>query len=189
MINNTDSGENNNDLLIEIYKKFSARIFNFALSAVGNSTDAQDILQNTFLRILEYKTKIDPGGNIESYLFTIARNLIYNHLKERLYSNIIFGENIELSDPESPENILFFKNRKKEIGEIIKKLPIRRRQILIMRKIDNLSYKEISDKLKISENTVDTQLRRAMKFLKDRIDIKDFTIFILFLAIESEHFY
>lgn len=164
---------------LKIYNQLSGRIYNFALSSLGNSTDAKDVLQQTFLKFWENRAKIKTDENYTAYIFTIARNLIYDELRGRVISYSFQTDKIDIAGTSAPDNEVYFKLQQQRVLKIIEQLPPERRKIFIMRKMDNMSYREISVKLGISENTIDTQLKRSMAFLKD--NLKDFKIFLIFV--------
>lgn len=165
---------------LKIYEKLSGRVYNFALSSLGNSSDAKDVLQQTFLKFWENREKINLDANYTAYIFSIARNLIYDELRGRLVAYSLDDTKLELAGAGvHPDNELHFKQQQQRVLQIIEQLPDQRRKIFILRKIDNLSYKEIADKLGISENTIDTQLKRSMAFLK--ANLKDLKLFLIFV--------
>lgn len=162
----------------EIYKEFSPRLYNFILSIVGSSSDSQDILQNVFIKVWEKRAELIVDKNFEAYIYTIARHFVYNHLRTKLYTHLVSTDGVDLADNCSIEQSIFKKDVTLYFKDIINKLPEKRREIFIMNKFQDLSYKEIAEKLSISENTVDTQLRRAMAFLKSKISSSHLSLFI-----------
>lgn len=162
----------------EIYKEFSPRLYNFILSIVGTSSDSQDILQNVFIKVWEKRADLIVEKNFEAYIYTIARHHVYNHLRAKLYTHLVPADGVELADNSSIEQSIFQKDVTLYFKDIINRLPEKRREIFIMNKFQDMSYKEIAEKLSISENTVDTQLRRAMAFLKSKISASHLSLFI-----------
>lgn len=162
----------------DIYKEFSPRLYNFILSIVGISSDSQDILQNVFIKVWEKRADLIVEKNFESYIYTIARHYVYNHLRKKLYAHLVPADSVELADNSSIEQNIFQNDVTLYFKDIINRLPEKRRKIFIMNKFEDMSYKEIAEKLSISENTVDTQLRRAMAFLKSKISATHLSLFI-----------
>ena len=142
-----------------LYKAYAGKVFNYINSFIYDPDLAKDITQNTFLQLWEVRSQLDPNGNIEGYIYSISRNLLFREIR-RL-------------------NIL--RNYTDRIKEEIKEA---RRRIFLMRWSNGLSNKEIAQKLSISEKTVSTQIHRTIHFLKSKIG----PIFMVFLIITSTKF-
>ena len=125
-------------------------------------------MQSVFITVWETRKSIDPTKSFSAYLFSIARNRFYDMLRKRITESC-YADYVLLRD-NLVDNDLEKHIEDKEINEIInrllQKLPERRQEIFRMRYDENLSYKQISEKLQISENTVDTQIRNALNFFR-----------------------
>lgn len=154
-----------------IYLKYSARLYNFIASILYDRTMAEDITQTCFLKIWEKRQNIDVEKSFSSYLFTIARNDVYKE-SERLVQASKYFEKISSNTSDLDEdtinkiNALFLEAH---IDELIEKLPPARREIFILNRRHHLTNKEISEKLNISEKTVEVQLYRSLRFIKEQL--------------------
>ena len=114
---------------------------------------------------------IDEEKSFGGYLFKIARNKIYNRLRkkinEKVYLDYIINNNRQMwsEDGGGYES----KQLVERIEDLINSLPDRRKDIFLLSRDKGLTYKEIATLLNISENTVDTQIRNALDFLRDRL--------------------
>jgi len=154
-----------------LYEKYHRALYFFALKLSKNQHEAEELVQSVFVTVWETRQTIDPEKSFSAYLFSIARNRFYDMLRKRViescYADYILQQNILMaSDLEK-------KIEDREINEIINKLlqqvPERRLEIYRMSREENLSYKQIAEKLQISENTVDTQIRNVLNFLRKEL--------------------
>lgn len=155
-----------------IYWHYNMRLYNFVYSLLDDKIATQDITQNVFVKIWEKRGVIDPEQNFESYLFTVTRHLVYKELEERLNVSIHLKQleaHIQESTDCSTEHLLEAHFTQEYISSLIDKLPKARKQIFEMSRFEHLSNKEIAERLSISERTVETQLYRAILYLKEHL--------------------
>lgn len=153
-----------------IFYKYYGRIYNFVLNTLYDRVFAEDITQSVFITLWENRTNINPEKNIENYLYTIAKHKVYRQTerlilqskhREYVKENTAHTDNIEEAiNKDFLEKLLY---------EFIDELPKSRRDIFIMSRKDELTNKEIAETLLISEKTVETQIRRAVMFLREKM--------------------
>ena len=170
-----------------LFARYAAKLYNFSLRYFQNDADAQEIVQETFLRIWETRCDIDEARNFESYIISIARNRIYNLFRrravERKYlDSFVDGESADY--PVSPEadNIT-----KKIVHQGIGHLPRQQREVLML-KIQGMDNSRIADSLNISKRTVETHVRRSYKFLREYLARNAGSVFSLLLAADMTIF-
>lgn len=159
------------DAFESIYWKYNSWVFNFIHSLLFDKSLAEDLTQTVFLKIWEKRESIDPELGFDSYLFAIARNLVYKETENRLQSELLsdtLKEHSANHDSLTEENI-DADSLREYINNLIEKLPPSRRQIFQLSRHAHLSNKEIASRLSISEKTVETQLYRALRFLKQKL--------------------
>lgn len=170
-----------------LYNMFVGKVYNYINSFIYDPDLAKDITQNTFLQLWEARKKLDANGNIEGYIYSIARNLLFREIRRlnilKNYSVRIQKEMKEEEDSQIEEN-LSRDMIEKQILSLLVELPEARRKIFLMRWSKGLSNKEIAEQLSISEKTVSTQIHRTINFLKSKIG----PIFLVFLIISSDKF-
>lgn len=154
-----------------IYHAYSGRIYGFLHSSLGNySSAAEDLLQTFFLKLWEARFQIDFNKDFNSYLFTIARHLVYKELHTQLTkASVSLLEEIDLEDNNLADYQLEAQSLKSYIDDLLNDLPSARREIFVLSRFHYLSNKEIAKKLSISEKTVETQIYRSIKYLKDKV--------------------
>ncbi len=131
-------------------------ILSISYRITGNIADSEDILQDT---ILEYE-KRKPEGNIKAWLMKVATNKSINLVKNNSKTYELFLEE------EDPESCLLKKEIKEVVQKAMMKLEPKERAIITLKKFENLSHKEISDILNISEENSRIILMRTLEKLK-----------------------
>ena len=131
---------------------------------------AEDIVQEVFLQIWLNRTRLDPTKNIKSYLYIATRNRALNVLR-RASVEREHQEKITYIDSRvlTPEDELERHQTIQEAYRAIDQLPKRCRTIFMMSRFDHLKYAEIADILNISIKTVETQMGRALKSLRQSL--------------------
>lgn len=153
------------------YEDYSAPIFRHCFFRVFSRARAEDLVQETFLRLWAYLRDGKTVENIRAFLYKIANNLIIDDSRKKKESSL---DEI-LEDPERPEpasedhrhietSILL-----NEVMVEIKTLPTEDRELLVMRYVDDLDPKDIAEVLGITANNVSVKLNRALKNLKEKI--------------------
>lgn len=170
------------DAFNTLYWHYNSYVYRFINSLLYDSSLAEDLTQNVFLKIWEKRKNIDPDQGFEAYLFTIARHMIYKETENRL--NIVISSDSEMGQTEpiddSPEEKIDAASLQAYINTLINQLPDSRKRIFKMSRQEHLSNKEIAAKLSISEKTVENQITRALHFLKEQLS-KDSNLMILML--------
>lgn len=150
----------------DLYHSYSQDVYNFVFFMVGNHELAKDILQDTFLRAYK-KYYTFQGGNIKSWLFRIARNITIDEFRKTKPISYLFDINPTLKAVEfTPEQLTILSETEKELYFALNKLKRSYRDVIILRKIKELSINETAEILGWSESKVKTTLFRGMSALK-----------------------
>ncbi|HZL09547.1 MAG TPA: RNA polymerase sigma-70 factor [Prolixibacteraceae bacterium] len=163
-----------------IYDSFCQPLYRFALSYLKDSFEAEEIVQDVFLKVWENRLDIDIQKSFKSYLYRITVNKIFNELKHRVVKHK-YEQHLLHTDQqfnESPESAIQFQELNSKLDILLTKLPDQQRTIFIMSRWKGLSNAEISEKLSLSIRTVENQIYRAAKFIKLNIN-DDYPIGIL----------
>jgi RNA polymerase sigma-70 factor (ECF subfamily) len=149
-----------------LFREYYERLYLFAGRFVKDPQIAENVVQDVFVKLWINKNEIAITHNIKAYLYTAVKNHALNYIKQdkRL---IPLEESLESTEAgnASPEEDFINDEHLKAIHKAVEDLPEQCRKIYQMKKYDDLSYKEISEVLGISINTVKTQMRRALKSL------------------------
>lgn len=154
-----------------LYNIYVGKIFNYINSFIYDPDIAKDITQNTFLQLWYSRSNLDANGNIEGYIYTISRNLLFREIRRlNIQKNYALHVQEDITEEESGiEEKLSHDMIEERILSLLTKLPESRRRIFMMRWSNGLSNKEIAKELSISEKTVSTQIHRTITFLKSKI--------------------
>ena len=153
---------------------------------VPANEDAENIVQDVFLTLWERKEEIEISFTLTTYLFTLVKNRCLNFLRHKLIEEEYNSQMKEELGFKlyALEAFDYSYQSEEELQEIIRRaldtLPERCREVFIKSRIEGLKYKEISDELGISVNTVENQMVTALKKL--RVALKDYLPLLLFLV-------
>lgn len=150
----------------EIYDLYHYKVFCFVKKYTSQLADSEDVTQNVFIHLWNYRTKLDPDVSLEAILFKSSKQEISKWYKKQ---NRIFSvENDQLikemdSPSESDDNIDL---KLEKIQYLLDKIPEKRRKIFNLHKFEDLSYKEIAQEMNMSPSAVANQISKTLQFLK-----------------------
>lgn len=154
-----------------LFDAYAPKIHAFALSYLKNEPDAEELLQELFLKLWEMRASLDSSKNIKSFLFKICINLIYDMIRrkniEQAYLNFV-----SKSDPTNTNSTLhevIYNDMLVNLNQLVAVMPYQRQRIFKLSKEDGLSNEEIAIELGLSKRTVENQLYRAVSFLKEKL--------------------
>lgn len=165
--------------LSELVNRYSERIYNLALRILRNKEDAEDVLQETFLAVVEKLHTFDGRSSFFTWIYRIATNASLMRLRKKklIFQNLVdnddFQETVEsrvfIDWSQDPSLNVFDEEVKRRIDEAVNKLSDIYRSVFILRDIEGLSIKETSEILGITEENVKIRLRRARQYLRDHL--------------------
>jgi RNA polymerase sigma-70 factor (ECF subfamily) len=143
--------------------------FNLARWLTGNTTDAEDVVQDAYLRAFRYFDAF-RGDNFRVWLLTIVRNSFVDWLKDNRSGRQLFQpvpEDMDWADPTpSAEAMLLDRVDSETLSTLMAQLPAEYREVLVLREIEDLSYKDIAAVTEIPAGTVMSRLSRARLALR-----------------------
>jgi RNA polymerase sigma-70 factor (ECF subfamily) len=147
--------------------------YNLARWLTRNEQDAQDVTQESFLRAFRFFAGYQ-GGNMRAWLLTIVRNTCYTWLRQNRPpdSAVEFDEEIhseELSGGADAETQILAKADQETVHRALEELPEIFREVLVLREMEGMSYKEIADVASVSMGTVMSRLARARTRLRESL--------------------
>ena len=155
----------------EFYDLYKNKIYSFSYAYLKSKSESEEIVQIAFIKLWENRDLIKEHLSIKNYLYKITVNHIYNVLKEKKVhgTDFITDENIVFLPDDSTENLILYLNLKEKIDQLVLLLPEQRRKIFELSRFGGLSHNEISERLDISVRTVESQVYKAIKFLKEHL--------------------
>ncbi len=164
----------------ELFNLYCKQLINFSRNYVKDKQIAENVVQDVFVSVWQNRTNLDPTKMIKAYLFTAVKNNSLKHLRHLNTENKEIEDNLPYTDDkERPDKKLDEKEMELKIHQAIDELPEKCMEIFKMNRFENLKYAEIASILDISVKTVETQMGRALKKLRERL--KPLLIMIVFL--------
>lgn len=150
-------------------------LYNYALRMTGNREDANDLLQETFLKAYRFWDKFEQGTNLRAWLFRIMKNTYINLYRKVVkepdkvdydeiegYYNLIRDQN---SDDNDLQEKIFGQLLDDDVSKALESLPEEFRTVVILCDIEGLAYEEIAEFIQIPVGTVRSRLHRGRKLL------------------------
>lgn len=163
--------------LVELYKD---KIFHLAYRMLGNKQEAEDIVQETFMRLYSNLHRYDETQKFSTWIFRIGTNLCIDQLRKRkltysLDAEVTDGEGNDYyammpSDEDTPEKQVIVSETQRHIRKIIDNMPDKYKSIIVLRYLHDLSLQEISDVLDLPITTIKTRLHRGREYLRKKLE-------------------
>jgi RNA polymerase sigma-19 factor, ECF subfamily len=150
-----------------LYRAYWERLYTFAFRYLHSKEDAEEIVQEVFFRIWRGRAHWVPAGAVRNYLYLAVRNAARDRLERSAVARRWrVGQRAPAPEAQSS---LEEADLLAAVERALAELPSKRAAVCRLRLINELSYAQIAERLGISEKTVETQLARGLKFLRDRI--------------------
>ncbi len=161
--------------------RYSSKLYRFSLSYLKSRCDAEEIVQEVFLKIWKIREELSPDKSFDSFLFTIAKNGILNTIRkeksQKAYLNysVLYPEKNVLIDEE-----LNFHELERAYQQAVNQLSPKRREIFKLSREKFLSNAEIADHLGISVKTVENQMTSALTGIRHALRLQGFSLLLFF---------
>lgn len=171
-----------------LYLTYAPKLLAFSRKYLNSAEEAEEIVQEVFLRLWEKKENVDENRSFSSYVIQAAKHRIFNGFRkkvnEKAYLDFaVFSNNpnLNLTGLEVEYNEV-----KRKADAAIESMPPKRQEIFKLSREKGLKNREIADKLQISIKTVENQMSQALKYLKE--ELVDFQVIILILLFDQISF-
>jgi RNA polymerase sigma-70 factor (ECF subfamily) len=165
--------------LVGLLEHYQHRLYRFLVRMVREPATAEDLFQQTWLRVAENAQKFDPSRGFEPWLFSIARNLTMDYFRrarpESLDEPLPSGDTRAELLPSVQMNaveILMREQRTNRLGEAMSELAPIYCEVLTLRFEEEMKLEEISEVLNVPLSTVKTRLRRGLEALKGKLEYR-----------------
>lgn len=154
-----------------IFNAYQKKLYYFIFKITKSKYNTEEILQAVFIKVWDNREKIDVSKSFDAFIFTIAKNLTYNHLRaisnrESLRREV--WQNISHSSKQT-ENEIILSDYTDLVDDILLGIPKQKRSIYILSREEGMSNQEIADLLGISEKTVKNHLWKTLKVIKEQL--------------------
>ncbi len=168
-----------------LFLEYSNKVYALARKMHISHEEAEGLVQNLFLKVWEKRKDLDSDRSFNAYLLTIARSMVI-----KLYRRSSLKKGYEIyalgflrsSTNDTEENIIY-EDLTTVASEYLNKLPKKQKQVFILKNLENLSVEEIAEKLDLSKRTVENQIYRASKTLRNKFS--NLHILCLIIALQA----
>lgn len=172
--------EDNQSAYEKLFRAFYAPLCRFAYQFVKDADESEEIVQEIFTKVWEKRKDLSFTTSFKAYIYTSVRNGCLNKV-EKDKVRYIHAEGVKKENANSGYEIPTEVGLEDKIEEAIEKLPEQCRKVFSMSRFDGLKYKEIADKLGISQKTVENQIGKALKILRE--ELKHYLALLILLNI------
>lgn len=155
----------------QLYQLYSPRLFGYLIKLLKSDVFAQELLQDTFLKLWNNRENINSEKSFRSYLFRITENNVYDFFRKAARDKKLQDALIKSAceNYQHVEENLLTKENEQILQDAINLLPPKRRQIFQLIKIEERSYDEVSALLNISVSTINDHIVKAMKSIREAL--------------------
>lgn len=175
LIDNAKKGDLN--AFEQLIENYEVKVYNISLQMLKNEEDAKDASQEALIKVYKNLNKFDGRSSFSTWIYRVTVNASLDYIRKKKshkdHQNLSLDENIEVKESvESateamPEKTLLQKERTQHIHKAMELLKQEQKTIIVLRDINGLSYKEISEIVGTTEGTVKSRLNRARRKLKE----------------------
>lgn len=158
---------------------YSTQIYRLALKMLGDEQDAEDVLQNTFMKALQAIKKFEGRSSLSTWLYRIGVNealMLVRRQKPTIQVAMDYEDDDEIQHPTQftdwcclPERDLLSDEARKHLDKAIRRLPEKLQVVFLLRDVEGLSIRETSEALDLTETAVKTRLLRARLNLREQL--------------------
>ena len=161
----------NKQAYTQIINKYKNQLYATILRMTKNPQDAQDLVQESFIKVYHNLGKYDGVGSFSSWIYRVAINHCMDEFRKKRYKMKQVEINEEtFVNANHPEVIFLKKEKNRQLERLIATLPEDERMIILLRYVNELSYCEISELVQLSLSNVRTKLHRAKKKMRESVE-------------------
>lgn len=151
-----------------LYDLHVKAIYAYTIRILKSPMLAEDVVQEVFIKLWESATKLDPNLPLRAYLFTLARNQSLNIIRKASRDYWITDEIAQSAFAVQEDGLAFAQRKQTQVilHEAIAGLPPQRKKIYELCRVDGYSYKQAAEKLGIKDSTINSQMVKALRSIK-----------------------
>jgi RNA polymerase sigma-70 factor (ECF subfamily) len=166
----------------ELVERYQGRLLNFVYRTTGDRERAEDLVQETFIRVYRHLHRFDQTRKFSTWVYTIASNLAKNELRNRSRNPLVLFQTmkgnwededrpLQFEDTTARPDDLYRKRHLRElVAETVAKLPAHHREVFVLRELEGKSYEEIAEITDCNLGTVKSRLNRARNAFAEIIE-------------------
>ncbi len=155
----------------QLFEKEYEGLCRYAVTYLHDEHAAEDVVQETFVKIWESKRVLPEDGSIRFYLFTAVRNNCISYLRKAKTAAVTYTDTTPEPEPElslsAAQLHSIEEENARQIGEALNKLPPKCREVFLLVKWQGLSYKDAASTLGLSIKTIENQMGKAIKIFRN----------------------
>lgn len=172
----------NHAAFAEIYERYFGLLYLHACNRLRDKDEAKDLVQELFSYLWSKRNTLEPQTNFSNYLYTGVRNRVLNVIAHKQVEE---RHRVSVASwLDGAEAVTDHRVRERQLAEIIEKeinaLPPKMRTVFLLSRKSNLSYKEIGEKLDLTEQSVRSHIKNALRILRMRLGIFVYLFFIFY---------
>ena len=157
----------------ELVTRYHVRLLNFIYRTIGDRDRAEDLVQETFIRVYRHLHRFDQSRKFSTWVYTIAGNLAKNELRNRSRNPLVLFQSLKTSwdadhrplewedNTYRPDDLYRKRHLKETIDRAVAQLPDHHRVVFVLRELEGKTYEEIADITGVNLGTVKSRLNRA----------------------------
>jgi RNA polymerase sigma-70 factor, ECF subfamily len=161
----------------ELFRKFFPALMAFAAKFLPDEDDAREVVHKVFINLWEKRDSLDTSTSLKSYLFKSVNNRSLNVIRDR--RKFVGDEIPDLASDVDVEAQMEAMELEEKIMKVIEGLPEKCKEVFELSRFEGLKYSEIADKLGISVKTVENQMSKALKVLREKL--ADYMVLVVWL--------
>jgi len=167
-----------------LYLLYVQRLYGFVLRMAKSPELAEDVVQDIFVKLWENRQQLDPEQSFKSYIFTMAKNQLLNFIKRKAHESRIVNEILaHVPRGSRPSDNMILENEIQHLlDEALSSLPPQRKLIFELCRIQGLTYKQAAEQLGLSDSTINSQMVKAIKTVKEFLKEKDVAVPVVVVA-------
>ncbi len=154
-----------------LFEKYYADLVMYCGSIIRSRTDCEDIVQDVFFKLWRKRETLEIEGSVKVYLLRAARNGCLDCIRHSKVVNVHQENAVKDSVPEvyDTDDYIMYSDLKGHLGAILRQMDAKAAEAFRMNRFDHLKYKEIAEKLNVSERTVEVRIGNALKAIRTGI--------------------
>lgn len=165
----------------KVFKTWYEPLCSYACSILRDMDEAEEVVQKMFCTLWDKHEEIDVQLSLQSYLYKTVHNRCLNHIRHGAVQDKYKSEFLHINEEahDSTNMRVEYSELQQELSRAVAQLPEQARRVFELSRVKNLSYQEIAEQLKISRNTVENHMGKALRLLRE--SLKEYLPLIAFL--------